>query len=153
MCHCIIWYHALCFHEDPASTINIYCKDALQCNYDCSAQETMSLPLFGACPSCRIKATFAKNVPRNTQSFGFSPITESFEDEILVENDECCLSGTHSESSVNEIELFDRVTFWWTGLLIGCCIPIRTITPGSSLIVVGGNLLYYIENHRHTTSR
>jgi hypothetical protein len=36
---------------------------------------------------------------------------ESFEDETLVESDECCLSGTHSESSVNEIELFDRVTF------------------------------------------
>lgn len=58
-----------------------------------------------------MKATFAKNIPRKGQSCGIPPIMESFEDETLVENDDAYFSGTHSEDSVDEIELFDRITF------------------------------------------
>ncbi|KAL4984778.1 hypothetical protein BDW68DRAFT_10757 [Aspergillus falconensis] len=109
MCHRIYWYHALCNHQDHASTIAICCNVALRCNYDCGALETLSLPVFGACALCKMKATLAKKLPRKT-SYGFSPILESFEDEPLVRND-FYLSGTHSEDSVDELEAFDRVTF------------------------------------------
>ncbi|KAL4809062.1 hypothetical protein BDV18DRAFT_157998 [Aspergillus unguis] len=111
MCYRISWYHALCLHEDEASTIHICCKEALQCNYDCGKQETWSFPVLGACPSCTIKATFARNLPRKSKPRDIPPIEESFEDEILVETDEIYSSGTHSEDSVDDLELFDRVTF------------------------------------------
>ncbi|KAL4921207.1 hypothetical protein BDW62DRAFT_198214 [Aspergillus aurantiobrunneus] len=111
MCHRISWYHALCLHQDHASTFNICCKDSLQCNYDCGNLESWSLPMLGACPSCVFMATFAENLPRKSQSFSIPPIIESFEGEPLVDNDETYFSGTHSEDSIDEIELFDRITF------------------------------------------
>ncbi|KAL4873146.1 hypothetical protein BDV12DRAFT_192640 [Aspergillus spectabilis] len=111
MCHEISWYHALCLHPARTSAINVCCKDALQCNYDCAILESWSLPIMGACPSCRMKATFARNLPRKSEPYGFPPIMESFEDEVLVGNDESCLSGTHSDNSIDELELFDMVTF------------------------------------------
>ncbi|KAL3437696.1 hypothetical protein BDV09DRAFT_148736 [Aspergillus tetrazonus] len=110
MCHHISWYHALCNHQDHASTITICCNVALRCNYDCGSLETLSLPVFGACASCKMKATFAKSLPRKTP-YGFSPIMESFECEPLVRTDKFYLSGAHNEDSVEELEVFDRVTF------------------------------------------
>ncbi|KAL4906448.1 hypothetical protein BDW74DRAFT_150387 [Aspergillus multicolor] len=110
MCHRISWYYALCSHRHQASTINIRCNIVFQCNYDCGIIETMSLPMFGACASCTKRATLARASPRKT-SYGFSPIMEGFEDEVLVESDESYMSGTHSDDSVDELELFDRVTF------------------------------------------
>ncbi|KAL5342535.1 hypothetical protein BJX70DRAFT_356041 [Aspergillus crustosus] len=110
MCHKISWYHALCLHPARTSTVNVCCKDALECNYDCAILESWSLPIMGACSSCQFKATFAREPPRKSR-YGFSPIMESFEDEILVGNNESWLSGTHSENSIDELELFDMVTF------------------------------------------
>ncbi|KAL5000699.1 hypothetical protein BDV10DRAFT_32028 [Aspergillus recurvatus] len=110
MCHRISWYHALCNHQDHASTITICCNVALQCNYDCGTLETLSLPVFGACACCKMKAKLAKNMPRKT-SYGFPPIMESSEDDPLVRNDELYLSGTHSEDSIDGLEVFDRVHF------------------------------------------
>ncbi|KAL6234206.1 hypothetical protein BDW75DRAFT_172017 [Aspergillus navahoensis] len=110
MCHRISWYHALCNHQNHASSITICCNVALRCNYDCGALETLSLPVFGVCASCKMNATLAKNLQRK-MSYGFSPIMESFEDEPLGRNDDCYLSGTHSENSVKKLEVFDRVTF------------------------------------------
>ncbi|KAL2833370.1 hypothetical protein BDW59DRAFT_78665 [Aspergillus cavernicola] len=92
MCHHISWYHALCLHTDHTSTVRIGCKTALHCNYGCGILESWSLPMLGAC--CR-KAS----------------IMESFEDEVLVENDEAYFSGTHSEDSIDDMELFDKITF------------------------------------------
>ncbi|KAL4785763.1 hypothetical protein BJX76DRAFT_355812 [Aspergillus varians] len=111
MCHRISWYHALCLHEDHALTTKICCKDVLQCNYNCGNLDSWSLPMYGACPSCTVKATFAENLPRKSQSYDIPPIMESFEDETLLGNNESCFSGTHSEGSIDEMEMFDMVTF------------------------------------------
>ncbi|KAL4927208.1 uncharacterized protein BDV17DRAFT_292879 [Aspergillus undulatus] len=111
MCHRISWYHALCLHQDHASTLNICCRDALHCNYDCGNLEEWSLPKLGACPTCTIRATFTKNVPRKSQPMSIPPIEETFEDETLIKSDEAYFSGTNSEDSVDGLELFDKITF------------------------------------------
>ncbi|KAL4956589.1 hypothetical protein BDW69DRAFT_181482 [Aspergillus filifer] len=111
MCHRISWYHAVCMHEDHASTVNICCKDALHRNYDCGNLESWSLPMLGSCSTCTIRATFARSILRKSRSFAIPPIEETFEDEDLVESDEAYSSGAHSEDSMDELELFDRITF------------------------------------------
>ncbi|KAL4878577.1 hypothetical protein BJY04DRAFT_111250 [Aspergillus karnatakaensis] len=123
MCHKITWYHVLCLHQSQARTLNVCCKDALQCNYDCGILESWSIPIMGACPSCLSKATSARQQPqkttqktsrntsRKTRSYEFTPILEKFEDELLAESDDSCLSSTHSDDSIHDLELFDMVTF------------------------------------------
>ncbi|KAL2843986.1 hypothetical protein BJX68DRAFT_243457 [Aspergillus pseudodeflectus] len=113
MCHKISWYHALCLHSDQASTVHIFCETALHCSYDCDFEESWSLPILGACRLCTVKAAFAENLSLRSELYAVavSPVVEGAEKVALMGDDALCSFETHSEAAVDELELFDQITF------------------------------------------
>ncbi|CDM27916.1 hypothetical protein DTO013E5_9024 [Penicillium roqueforti] len=55
MCHSIVWYYALCQHQDPAATRLIMCRRAFIVGYECAeAQNTFFFSIIGNCAQCRL---------------------------------------------------------------------------------------------------
>ncbi|KAJ5889889.1 hypothetical protein N7504_010699 [Penicillium tannophilum] len=54
MCHAIVWYHALCQHQDQSQTSTIPCLYATATGYDCLPhyQPILDIPLSGECYNC-----------------------------------------------------------------------------------------------------
>ncbi|PTU17338.1 hypothetical protein P175DRAFT_0536160 [Aspergillus ochraceoroseus IBT 24754] len=112
MCHGISWYHALCLHPNPTSSIRIACKTALKSGYYCSALESWVLPLVGICPWCMAKTAYIENAQPESQPHDSAPVVADFEDDYTsIEHDESYLSENNSENSIDDMELFDRITF------------------------------------------
>ncbi|KAJ5556504.1 hypothetical protein N7494_000419 [Penicillium frequentans] len=55
MCHAIVWYHALCQHQDQSQTSTIPCFYATATGYDCLPhyQPILDIPLSGECYNCK----------------------------------------------------------------------------------------------------
>lgn len=55
MCHAIVWYHALCQHQDQSQTSTIPCLYATATGYDCLPhyQPILDIPLSGECYNCK----------------------------------------------------------------------------------------------------
>ncbi|CAL5873891.1 uncharacterized protein PFLUO_LOCUS8174 [Penicillium psychrofluorescens] len=55
MCHGIVWYHALCLHQNTSKSSLVFCLDALTTGDDClpAVQEVLSIPLAGWCSGCK----------------------------------------------------------------------------------------------------
>ncbi|KAJ5812263.1 hypothetical protein N7474_008564 [Penicillium riverlandense] len=55
MCHGIVWYHALCLHQNISKSSLVFCLDALTTGDDClpAVQEVLYIPLAGWCCVCK----------------------------------------------------------------------------------------------------
>ncbi|KAJ5610319.1 hypothetical protein N7510_007038 [Penicillium lagena] len=54
MCHGILWYHALCLHQNTSKSSLVFCLDALTTGDEClpAVQEVLHIPLAGWCSMC-----------------------------------------------------------------------------------------------------
>ncbi|BCR85128.1 uncharacterized protein ACHE_20586A [Aspergillus chevalieri] len=134
MCHQITWYHAVCYHQDSAYNLRIPCRQALNVGYECYRPEYILIPAFGACLSCKHEKSLAKGKLSPTRACADEssrPRTLTTSSEILfnmkielepqysvgddsgifLDGDGKDVVGFGGDDQMNELELFDLITF------------------------------------------
>ena len=127
MCHQIAWYHALCYHQNSAYNIPIFCNKAVKVGYECYKPDCTLLPIFGTCMHCKHPTKelgFASGCSSPGDSSLSSPYTpdpfsgtlfnQDLEEEDAIGDDSgIYLNDGDGVAYVDEagLELFDMITF------------------------------------------